>query len=110
MNTYSQAGQDKFAIDALGLRFRPQAGSFVDIGVNHPIQINNTYALEKDFGFRGLLVDNSGESMEACENLRASHFYLTDAAQPQNWIAAFAQAGLPTDVISYLSVLAGQLD
>lgn len=96
----SQAGQDKFAyIVTGGLRH----GTFLDIGANNPVTINNTMALE-EIGWRGLLVDNSAESMVACEKARKSHFYFTDAAQPQNWQAALAQAELPTDRIDYLSL------
>ncbi len=80
-----------------------EEGTYLEIGSNNPIINNNTYGLER-IGWKGLCVDNSGESMEACERERSAHFYLTDAAMPQNWMAALAQAGLPTDVISYLSL------
>lgn len=97
--SHSQAGQDKFAYIVTGSRH----GSFLDIGANNPVSINNTFGLEQ-LGWRGLLVDNSAESMEACEKRRESHFYLTDASQPQNWQAALAQAELPTDIIDYCSL------
>lgn len=101
MKSYSQAGQDMFVREVLG---SPRNGTYLDIGANNPIAINNTFVLEKELGWRGLLVDNSGESMEACERERTSHFYLTDAAAAQNWIAALAQAELPTDRLDYLSL------
>lgn len=97
--SHSQAGQDKFAYIVTGSRH----GSFLDIGANNPVTINNSFGLEQ-LGWRGLLVDNSAESMEACEQQRKSHFYFTDASQPQNWQAALAQAELPTKRISYLSL------
>lgn len=104
MKSYSQAGQDRFVADILGLRFNPRVGTFLDIGANNPIEKNNTYALETEFGWKGLCVDNSGESMEACERERKACFYLTDATLHQNWLAALAQAELPTDLIDYLSL------
>lgn len=95
--SYSQASQDRFAYEIIG-----DTGTYLEIGANNPIAINNTYALECA-GWTGLSVDNSGESMEAFEKHRKNFFYLTDAAAPQNWQAALAQAGLPTDRIDYLS-------
>lgn len=96
--SYSQAGQDMFAHAIIG-----DIGTYLEIGANNPVEINNTYALER-LGWAGLSVDNSGESMLAFEKSREGFFYLTDAATPQNWQAALAQAELPTDVISYLSL------
>lgn len=96
--SYAQAGQDRFAHEIIG-----DSGTYLEIGANNPVAINNTYALEK-LGWTGLSVDNSGESMEAFERERENFFYLTDAAAPQNWQAALAQAGLPTHEISYLSL------
>lgn len=96
----SQAGQDRFVHEILGGK---KNGTFLEIGSNNPVAINNTYALEQ-MGWQGLMCDNSGESMLACERERKSHFYLTDAAASQNWLAALAQAGLPQDRISYLSL------
>lgn len=95
----SQCAQDKFAYIATNTR----NGTYLDIGANNPITINNTFALE-ELGWDGLLVDNSAESMQACEQQRKAYFYFTDASQPQNWKAALAQAGLPTDRITYLSL------
>lgn len=96
--SYSQAGQDRFAHALIGSN-----GYYLDIGANAPVVRSNSYGLER-IGWRGLLVDNSGESMEACEKERADYFYLTDAAMEQNWQAALAQANMPTDVVDYLSL------
>lgn len=86
--SYSQAGQDMFCAAVLDHK---REGFFLEIGSNNPVQINNTYALEKHLDWRGLGVDNSGESMVAFEQHRVSPFYLTDAAKPQNWLAAIRQ-------------------
>lgn len=96
--SYSQAAQDRFAYEIIG-----DTGTYLEIGANAPVAINNTYGLER-LGWTGLSVDNSGESMEAFERERKNFFYLTDAAAPQNWQAALAQAGLPIDHIDYLSL------
>lgn len=87
MTSHSQAGQDLFVRQVLG----DISGTFLEIGTNNPVEINNTYELEQA-GWRGLLVDNSVDSMLACEKHRKSAFLLTDAAKPQDWIAALRQA------------------
>ncbi len=73
----SQAGQDRFAFEVLG---RPEKGTFLDIGANNPIDINNTYALEQ-MGWLGLLIDNSEQSKLACQEKRLSPFMLADATK-----------------------------
>lgn len=51
----SQAGQDRFVYDLLGHDFK---GTFLDIGCSHPMEISNTYALNR-LGWTGLAVDNT---------------------------------------------------
>jgi hypothetical protein len=54
MTTNSQAGQDVFAYTITN---KKQNGYFLEIGANHPITCNNTYVLEKDFNWKGLMVE-----------------------------------------------------
>jgi hypothetical protein len=89
----SQAGQDRFAFEVLG---RPEKGTFLDIGANNPIDINNTYALE-EAGWWGLLVDNSPESQQACRKSRSSPFLLADATTVE-W------GDRMCDLVDYLSL------
>lgn len=46
-------------------------GFFVDIGCRHPIQGNNTYALEKDFEWSGILIDQDVAAIEECRKVRS---------------------------------------
>lgn len=50
----SQAGQDLFVLMALNGK---RNGRFIDLGCNHPVDINNTYILEKNYGWEGLSFD-----------------------------------------------------
>jgi hypothetical protein len=50
----SQIGQDDFIIRALNGK---KNGTFVDIGCFHPIEINNTVVLERDYGWTGINID-----------------------------------------------------
>lgn len=52
--SYSQRGQDLFAIIILNNK---KNGTFLDFGCRGPIDINNTYLLEKKYSFSGLSFD-----------------------------------------------------
>lgn len=54
MDTYSQAFQDTFVVAALRGR---RGGVFLELGGNDPCVINNTYLLEKKYGWRGVMVE-----------------------------------------------------
>ena len=50
----SQIGQDVFALFALNWK---RYGFFVEIGATNGIELSNTYLLEKDFGWTGILAE-----------------------------------------------------
>jgi hypothetical protein len=54
LTSYSDILQDVFAVTMLG---GIRNGTFLDIGCNHPVSGNNTYLLEKDYGFTGIAID-----------------------------------------------------
>jgi uncharacterized Fe-S cluster protein YjdI len=56
---FSQARQDEAVIRLTGAMMD---GSFVDIGAGHPRFGSNTYTLETDFEWRGILCDKTTES------------------------------------------------
>jgi hypothetical protein len=104
MKSYSQAGQDRFCYEVLG---RPENGTFLDIGANNPIDINNTFALEQ-MGWRGLLADTSEESRAACRKQRPNTPFLWGNAVKMNWNLYldenFHWDGASGRVVDYLSL------
>ena len=54
MKFHSQIGQDKWVCENSKNK---KGGHFVDIGAGHPIDINNTYSLEKYLQWSGLSID-----------------------------------------------------
>ena len=54
MKSYSQAGQDLFVLNVLNHK---RNGTFLEIGSNHPITISNTFLLEREYGWKGVMVD-----------------------------------------------------
>ena len=72
----SQAGQDRFVWKLLGDRL-PR--TFLDIGCSHPVEINNTYALEQ-MGWTGWLVDMDDVS-KLCAEHRTAKFIHGDSTK-----------------------------
>lgn len=92
MKSYSQAGQDLFAWEMLQ---HPASGFYLDIGCNHPVAINNTYAFE-EMGWDGILVD----ILPGCE-IRKGRFFKCDAANPSpELLAAYSQMPKIVDFLS----------
>lgn len=54
MEKYSQCGQDLIVLKYLENK---RNGYFLDIGSGYPITINNTYLLEKNYGWKGISID-----------------------------------------------------
>lgn len=54
MNSNSQAGQDLFVLSCLNYK---RNGTFLEIGSNDPININNSYLLERDYGWKGVMIE-----------------------------------------------------
>lgn len=54
MKSNSQAGQDIFVLSCLNYK---RNGTFLEIGSNDPININNSYILEKEYGWSGIMIE-----------------------------------------------------
>ena len=111
MQFRSKIKQDVWVVDQMqGKRH----GTFVDIGCAHPTYINNTYVLEKHFGWTGVSVDIGPPSTYTLQYLtpadylmkwqskRKSPLIIGDAMQV-DFRALFERQGLPS-VIDYLSM------
>ena len=53
-NYNGQAHQDKFILNILNHK---KNGFFLEIGSYHPKFINNTYLLEKEYNWKGIMVE-----------------------------------------------------
>jgi hypothetical protein len=74
-----QAQQDKFVIHALqGKRF----GYFLEIGSNDPIHINNTYLLESNYNWKGIMVEYEPRFLPLYKEHRPNSIHIiNDASQ-----------------------------
>lgn len=79
MKTYSQAFQDIFVITMLNNKYN---GYFLEIGSNHPITNNNSYLLEKEFNWKGLMIEYDSSFKDLYESERPNSIYeLNDACK-----------------------------
>jgi hypothetical protein len=96
---YSEAYQDMFV---LGLLNGKKNGTYVEIGSGDPLHGNNTYLLEKEFGWNGLSLDINEDFVKA-HNEKRSHTCLLKDATTINYSATFEALGFD-NVIDYLQV------
>jgi hypothetical protein len=75
---YSQAAQDIFVLVALNGK---KNGKFLDIGCSDPIVINNTYLLEKKFGWGGVQIDIDESLTNHCMSERNTKVICSDATK-----------------------------
>lgn len=72
----SQAGQDLLTAHILGYK---RDGTFFEVGCSEPIELSNSYALETELGWRGVMLDISPDSIERCIAQRKSRAVLANA-------------------------------
>lgn len=96
MKTHSQAGQDLFVAALLP----HNEGTFIDIGCSHPTELSNTYALEQERGWRGVLMDSNLNSIGLCVRDRKSLPICADATN-FDWTTTLQHLGkMPIDYLS----------
>jgi hypothetical protein len=75
-NNYSQALQDMFVLTMLDGKMN---GTYVEIGGDHGVIINNTYLLESIFGWDGVAFEIDSERASGYNNLRENKCQCVDA-------------------------------
>lgn len=81
-NFYSQASQDKFIYTILYQFLNKQdTGHYLEIGSGHPININNTYFFEKNFGWKGTSVDILKSMESLWYDVRSNLLLIEDATK-----------------------------
>ncbi len=98
MNSFSQAGQDAFALAANNYK---RQGYFLDLGSNEPFVCSNSAALELYFDWRGVLVDFVPYLVDKCRAQRKNPCFCYDLEQ-KSATEILQENGAP-NVIDYLS-------
>jgi hypothetical protein len=96
---YSEAYQDMFVLGALKGKIN---GTYVEIGSGDPSYGNNTYLLEKQFGWNGISLDINEDFVKA-HNEQRNHTCVLKDATTANYEALFIAAEF-NEVIDYLQI------
>jgi len=94
-----QSGQDRFVLSVLNNK---RNGTFLEIGTNHPININNSYILEKTYDWTGLMVEYDHTYEKLYTQHRTSPYVIQDA-QTVDYAGLFKKYNFPT-AIDYLQI------
>ncbi len=97
---FSQAYQDMFVLSMLNGK---RNGTYVEIGAFEAIFINNTYLLEKQFGWRGLSVDIDPNSKKSFEKAGRKNNFILQNALEIDYEKVFKQNGFGNQ-IDYLQL------
>jgi hypothetical protein len=76
MQFNSQSLQDKFVLAVLSEK---KNGFFLEIGSNDPKNINNSYILEKEYNWDGLMVEYDRTFEQLYKSMRTSKYIIKDA-------------------------------
>ena len=98
--SYSQASQDTLVVL---LSNQKKNGWYVEIGANDPVNISNTYLLEKEYQWRGLMVEWNSSYLPAYQAQRPLAFPLIGDATTLDYRKYLDEHNFPTH-IDYLQI------
>jgi hypothetical protein len=97
---HSQASQDKFILNVLKQK---RDGTFLELGSHHPININNTYILEKEFGWKGIMVEYDEKYLDGYKQHRENSVHIISDATKIDYKKLFEDNQMPQNV-DYLQI------
>ena len=97
---FGQAQQDKFVSNILKQK---RNGYFLEIGSNHPVNINNTYVLEKDYGWKGIMIEYEAEYLPLYKEHRPNSIHVIDDATTLDYKGLFEKNSMPLS-FDYLQI------
>ena len=100
MKHYSQAYQDLFAIQ---MTKQKRNGYFIELGAHHPITCNNTFLLENDYQWRGLMVEYNTSFEALYQQHRPLSIYQVKDATQVDYHTLFQLNNYPKD-LDYLQI------
>jgi hypothetical protein len=100
MNSYSQSGQDLFVLAATNNKHH---GYFLEIGSNHPSYNNNSFLLETQYKWKGLMVEYDKSFETSYKTLRSNSIYVIDDARVVNYREILDSNNFPTNM-DYLQI------
>jgi hypothetical protein len=95
-----QANQDKFVLNVLKEK---KNGYFLEIGSNHPIEINNTYLLETQYDWKGIMIEYEEEFLTLYKEHRPKSIHIINDATTIDYKNLFETNKLPFS-LDYLQI------
>jgi hypothetical protein len=96
----SQAGQDKFILNVLNQK---RDGYFLEIGSNHPVNINNTYLLESRYNWKGVMVEYEHSFLSLYQQYRPNSIHVINDATQVDYKSVFETNNFPFS-LDYLQI------
>jgi hypothetical protein len=100
MKYFGQSAQDLFVLKCLNFKLN---GTFLEIGSNHPININNTYILETRYDWKGIMVEYTDDFTELYKAHRPNSYHLIQDATRIKFLDEFKKIDMPA-AIDYLQI------
>lgn len=97
---YGQIGQDRWVADVFKHK---RDGTFLDVGCHEPRNLSNTWALEKQLGWRGIAIDVDGSFSHGWARERPGSVFVLGDACTLDYPALLAAQHIPQPV-DYLSL------
>jgi hypothetical protein len=95
-----QALQDKYVLNMLKFK---RNGFFLELGSNEPCEINNSYLLEKNYGWRGIMVEYDAKFLDIYKKERPNSFHAIEDATIIDYNDALKQVNFPKHM-DYLQI------
>jgi len=95
-----QAEQDKFILNVLKEK---KNGFFLEIGSNHPININNTFVLETKYNWKGIMIECEKEFLHLYETHRQNSIHIINDATNIDYKSILKNNNVPLN-IDYLQI------
>lgn len=100
MKSYSQAGQDVFVRRILKNK---RNGYFLEIGSNDPININNSYILETEYNWKGIMVEWNPSFLNSYKEKRPNSIYSIGDAVKTDYLKLLEDNQFPKN-LDYLQI------
>jgi hypothetical protein len=95
-----QAEQDKFILNVLKQK---RNGWFLEIGSNHPVEINNTYILESQYDWKGIMIEYVKTFLPMYEVNRPKSIHIINDATKVDYASLLKNYNAPSN-IDYLQI------
>jgi len=95
-----QAEQDKFVLNILKEK---KNGYFLEIGSNDPININNTYLLEKQYDWKGIMIEYNESFLNSYKIHRTNSIHIINDATTVDYKNVFEKNNMPLS-FDYLQI------